>query len=193
MIYINILLTIQSYAGIVSFIAGAMIVAVVAFFIMTSKNGEEKATAKKKVYKTRDRYFSVLITCIIVGLFYSLRALPYSPINSSPDQEVTIVAMQWAWKMAPGRTDKAPSDFQGNNEITLESNKHIRFLVTSADVNHNFAIYNNAGVIVAQTQAMPGYQNELDYIFKDKGEYHVLCLEYCGLAHGFMVGTIHVK
>ena len=41
MIYINILLTIQSYAGIVSFIAGAMIVAVVAFLILTSKNGEE--------------------------------------------------------------------------------------------------------------------------------------------------------
>jgi hypothetical protein len=53
MIYINILLTIQSYAGIVSFIAGAMIVAVVAFLILTSKNGEEKATAKKKVYKTK--------------------------------------------------------------------------------------------------------------------------------------------
>ena len=193
MIYLNTLLTIQSSAGLISFIAGALVVSVVAFLIMTSKNGEEKATAKKKVYKIRDRHFIVLATCIVVGLFFSLRALPYSPLNSLPEQEVTIVAMQWAWKMAPGKTDKSPTEFQGSNEITLESNKHIRFLVTSADVNHNFAIYNNAGDIVAQTQAMPGYQNELDYIFREKGEFHVLCLEYCGLAHGFMVGTIHVK
>jgi len=189
----NTLLSIQSFAATISFIAGALVVSVVAFLMISSKNVEEKHLAKEKVYKVRDKYFVFLSACIVAGLFISLRLLPYSPFESHPVQEVTVVAMQWAWKMGIGKTDLSPSEFQGINEVTVESGKHIQFLVTSADVNHNFAIYNNAGDLVAQTQAMPGYQNKLDYIFPEAGEYHVLCLEYCGLAHGFMTATIHVK
>ncbi|MBS1973654.1 MAG: cytochrome C oxidase subunit II, partial [Bacteroidetes bacterium] len=76
---------------------------------------------------------------------------------------------------------------------TLPANKAIRFIVTSGDVNHDFAIYDNNGVLVAQTQAMPQYHNELQYVFPQKGDYEILCLEYCGLAHAIMLGKIHVQ
>lgn len=189
----SVLLTIQSFAAIISFLAGALVVAVVVFLIATSSKEEDKVTAKHKVYKVRGRYFFGLVICIIVMLFITLRLLPYAPFQGKADQTVTVVAMQWAWKMAPGITDKSPMEFAGENEITLPVNKLIKFDVTSADVNHNFAIYNSKGVLVAQTQAMPQYHNDLEHKFLEKGDYHILCLEYCGMPHAFMVGLIHIN
>lgn len=193
MIYLITLLTIQSFAAIASFIAGAVVVAVVLFLIFTSSKEEEKTVAKKKVYKIRGRYFFVLSLAIIIVLLITLKLLPYERFQGEPDETVTVVAMQWMWKMDKGTTDKSPAEFMGANEITLPSNKKIRFVVTSSDVNHSFGIYNSDGVLVTQTQAMPQYNNTLEHVFPEKGEYHILCMEYCGVPHGLMVGKIHIN
>ncbi|MBS1919247.1 MAG: hypothetical protein JST17_03235 [Bacteroidetes bacterium] len=191
--FLSPLLSIQSFAAIISFIAAMLVVVVVIFLVITSSTEEDKYSVKHKVYKLRSRYFFALVICIVAGLFISLRLLPYAKFQSEPDETVTVVAMQWAWKIAPGVTDKNPVDFTGGSEITVPANKHIRFVVTSSDVNHDFAIYNSKGLLVAQTQAMPEYHNALEYIFPEKGDYHILCLEYCGLAHSIMSGIIHVN
>lgn len=187
------LFTLQDFAVTISLAAGALVVAVVIFLMVTSVKKEDKDSAKHKTYKLRGRYFFGLIIFLVIGLFISLRFLPYHSFQSKPDQEVTVVAMQWAWKMAPGVSDKSPGEFVGTNEINLPVNKRIEFIVTSPDVNHDFAIYNDKGVLLAQVQAMPGYKNKLQYEFTQKGDYSVLCLEYCGLAHAFMMATIHIN
>lgn len=189
----SMLLSVHSFVGIVSFAAGALVVLVVIFLMATSSAEEEKTSAKHKVYKVRGRYFFALVICIVAGLFVSLSFLPYSKFRGKTNETVTVVARQWSWSMAPGVYNKRISDFTANNEIILPVNKNIMFVVTSADVNHNFAIYNSRGELVAQTQAMPQYRNELKYTFKEKGEYHVLCLEYCGMAHAYMYGIIHIQ
>lgn len=195
MIYFtSLLFSIQAYAATTAFVAGAIIVSIVFFLILTSSRGtEDGLTAKHKVYHVRGRYFLVLCLAILVGLVVSLRFLPYQHFQDKPDEVVTVVAMQWAWKMAPGTTDKSPMEFSGEDQITVPVNKHIRFLVTSADVNHGFGIYNDKGLLIAQTQAMPQYHNELEHLFTEKGDYHILCMEYCGMPHAYMIGTIHVN
>lgn len=187
------LLILQDYAVIISMAAGVLVVAVVIFLMATSSIDEDKDSAKHKTYKLRGQYFFGLILVLIIFLFISLRFLPYQRFQNNPDEEVTVVGMQWSWKMAPGISDKTPTDFAGTNEISLPVNKRIEFVVTSADVNHDFGIYNSKGVLLAQTQAMPGYHNKLQYEFTQKGDYSIVCLEYCGLAHSFMMGTIHVN
>lgn len=187
------LLILQDYAVIISLATGALVIAVVIFLMATSSIGEDKDSAKHKTYKMRGRYFFGLILVLIIFLFMSLRFLPYPRFQNNPDEEVTVVGMQWSWKMAPGVSDKSPAEFTGANEINLPVNKRIEFVVTSADVNHDFAIYNSKGVLLAQTQAMPGYKNKLQYEFTQKGDYSILCLEYCGLAHSFMMATLHIN
>jgi cytochrome c oxidase subunit 2 len=68
----------------------------------------------------------------------------------------------------------------------------VEFRVTSADVNHGFAIYGPDDRIVTQTQAMPGFTNRLVHTFAAPGRYRVLCLEYCGLAHHGMLAEFEV-
>lgn len=187
------LLILQDYAVIVSLAIGVLVVAVVIFLTTTSTKKEDKDSAKHKTYKMRGRYFFGLIIILVICLFISLRFLPYPRFQSKPDQQVTVVGMQWSWKMAPGVSEKNPEEFTGDSEVSVPVNKRIEFVVTSADVNHDFAIYNHKGVLLAQVQAMPGYRNKLQYEFTEKGDYSILCLEYCGLAHSFMMGTIHVN
>ncbi|MCC7401772.1 MAG: hypothetical protein IT214_09825 [Chitinophagaceae bacterium] len=197
MFQIDSLLTIQSTAAIISFLGGVLVVLVVLFLMTTSHIEEDKTSVKHKVYKLRGRYFFVLVLCAVACLFITLRLLPYSKFQGEPEQTVSIVGIQWDWKMKSGAFDKSAEEFvkdtAAKKEITLPANKKIRFIVTSNDVNHDFAIYNTKGVLVAQTQAMPTYKNELEYEFSEAGDYHILCLEYCGLMHSIMIGTIHVN
>lgn len=186
-------LTIQTSAALISFTGGAVVVLVVIYLFRSSSPLEDRVSAKHKVYKVRARYFFGLVICVIAGLLITLGFLPYPKFQSQPDETVTVVGLQWAWKFASSISPEKPLDMKGESEITLPPNKLIKFLVTSSDVNHDFGIYNTKGVLVAQTQAMPDYQNALEYKFTETGDYHILCLEYCGIAHAIMVGTIHVK
>ena len=193
MILLIKLLTLQSFAAIISLIGAAIVISVVIFLFASTRTEEDKTSVKKKVYKVRARYFFGLVIVVIALLIISLRTLPYPSFQGEPDEKVTVVAKQWLWEMAPGTYNDSREGFAGLNNITLPVNKQIEFIVTSADVNHNFAIYNDKGVLLTQVQAMPGYNNGLQYKFTETGEYSLLCLEYCGVAHGFMMGKIHVN
>ncbi|MCC6845052.1 MAG: hypothetical protein LC116_05875 [Bacteroidetes bacterium] len=186
-------LTIQSTAAIISLIATALVISVVVFLMTTSSVDEDKTSAKNKVYKIRGRYMIGLISCVVISLLFTLRLLPYPQFHDKPDRTITVVAMQWAWKMTDGEPNVKPDMLEGTPDISVPVNKQIQFVVTSQDVNHNFAIYDAKGVLLAQTQAMPEYKNRLNYTFAEKGDYHVFCLEYCGLLHAGMFATIHVE
>lgn len=188
---LNHLLTIQESAGLLSLIGAIVVIAVVIFVISSGGSYEDKYEVKKKVYKARKQYFFVLSALLIVTLFTSLQHTPYNH-KESPDVTVAVVGMQWTWKMQIGTLLK-PENVTGSNEIKLPAHKTIQFDVTSIDVNHNFAIYNSKGDLVAQTQAMPSYTNSLLYTFNEPGEYGILCLEYCGMPHGYMTGKIFVQ
>ncbi|HCY42855.1 MAG TPA: hypothetical protein DHV48_16155 [Prolixibacteraceae bacterium] len=99
--------------------------------------------------------------------------------------------MQFAFLMSDKAIDsKTPA---GESSIELPANQLIEFRVTSLDVNHGFAIYDQSNNLIAQTQAMPGYVNRLRWKFKEPGNYNILCLEYCGMAHQVMRATLTVK
>lgn len=187
-------ITIQAYAALVTLVVVYFLILGVFFMLRAGvMKAEDKYAAKGKVYKVRGYYFWGLCVVLTVGLFWTLRYLPYEEFQAKPSEVVTVVGMQWAWKMAIGSTDVKPKDFTGENQLTLPVDTTITFQVTSEDVNHNFSIYNDRGVLLAQTQAMPGYRNDLQYRFREKGDYPILCLEYCGAPHTIMTGKIHVE
>lgn len=74
----------------------------------------------------------------------------------------------------------------------VKAGQPVEFDVTSKDVNHGFGIYDANMKVVTQTQAMPGYTNKLYYTFTKQGKYKILCLEYCGVAHHYMMTDFEV-
>ena len=89
-----------------------------------------------------------------------------------------------------GKTDLAiyPRLLVVDNELVVPVNKHIRVLVTAADVIHNFAI----PAFGLKTDAVPGRLNETWFIAEREGLYYGQCSELCGKDHAFMPLAIRV-
>lgn len=149
--------------------------------IQAGKPADDEARAKsaRTARRLQAWLFGALLLIFAVGSWATLRRFPIPRQHSSLDVEqvVNVVGGQWYWQIKPA---------------TVRAGSTVEFRVTSADVNHGFAIYAPDGHIVAQTQAMPGYTNKLLYTFVGPGTYTVQCLEYCGLGHAPMTAAIQV-
>lgn len=191
----NVVLSLQGTAAFLSLIGALIVVSVVILVIKsTSKPIEgDYHAAKEQVYKLQKPYFIGLAAIIVAVFAYSFQFLPYYADKTESDIDVAVAGVMFSWKMAEGDFGEDINEFRGNGKITLPVDKKINFTVSSIDVTHNFAIYDEDGNTVAQTQAMPMYGNKLAYTFPKEGTYVVACFEYCGLGHSLMVGEINVK
>lgn len=134
----------------------------------------------KKWYKVRSIYGVLLIVFMLVVTIYTLRELPFnkpSHVEGADVVEVDVKALQFGYEM---------------EQKEFQVGETVKFNVTTADVTHGFGIYNPEMELIAQTQAMPEYENTIYVTFDEPGTYKVLCLEYCGLAHHLMADEIKI-
>ncbi|MFP4561637.1 MAG: cytochrome C oxidase subunit II [Thiohalorhabdus sp.] len=171
----------QEIAWQVSLLGGLFLAAVFLLVVMRSGNPAEYGPIQKRFYRFRALWFWGLVA---VGSWLSvetLASLPYGPTHGKEggpaEVTVDVTGHQWYWDMS--RTE-------------VPAGRTVQFNVTSADVNHGFAIYNADDEVVAQTQAMPEYTNKLRHTFREPGTYRVMCLEYCGPPHHNMTAEIQV-
>ncbi|HXF72436.1 MAG TPA: hypothetical protein VNO79_07505 [Actinomycetota bacterium] len=134
-------------------------------------------------YRVRRAWFVVLLVGAALALGSTFRFMPYEsfrlarlPAGAHP-VTVRLQAQQWEWVMEPER---------------VPAGQPIRFVVTSRDVNHDFAIYDPHDRIIGQVQAMPGVTNVLLVTFETPGTYWIRCLELCGAFHQAMVRSFEV-
>jgi len=73
--------------------------------------------------------------------------------------------------------------------IQVPAGSKVHFQVTSPDVVHGLLI---AGTNV-NMMIVPGHITQFTYTFKKPGDYLIVCNEYCGAGHQFMMGRIRVQ
>ena len=128
-------------------------------------------------YALRRNWLWVLAAVALVSLGISLPAFPYPSAQSRGVHHYAVTAMQYGFQNPP----------------VIPANQPVVFDVTSKDVNHGFGIYDPAGRLYAQVQAMPMYVNHLPVTFHAPGHYTIRCMEYCGIAHSAMQGAFEVR
>lgn len=69
-----------------------------------------------------------------------------------------------------------------DNTLKLPVDTHVRLIVQSTDVIHDFAVP-SAGI---KTDALPGRTNQTSVILERPGKFYGQCSEICGAYHGFM-------
>ncbi|WP_346773940.1 cytochrome c oxidase subunit II [Brevibacillus sp. SYP-B805] len=75
------------------------------------------------------------------------------------------------------------------NELSIPVGSTVHFELTSPDVVHGLFIPNtNVNIMV-----IPGHITEFTYTFHSKGDYLILCHEYCGAGHHLMMGRLLVQ
>jgi cytochrome c oxidase subunit 2 len=76
-----------------------------------------------------------------------------------------------------------------DNRVALPVKKHIRVLITSADVLHSWAVP-SFGIKV---DACPGRISQASLFILREGIYYGQCSEICGVNHGFMPIVVDVR
>ncbi|MGD8925342.1 MAG: cytochrome c oxidase subunit II [Thioalkalispiraceae bacterium] len=155
------------------------VLAVIFFvFIAGTEGNDSYEEVAKKDYAWRGKLFWLAIIAGVIITGATLLPWPHAATaDSSNVKIVQAIGSQWQWELS---------------EQQFNAGQPIEFQVTSKDVNHGFAIYDSSMTMLAQVQAMPGYTNSLHYTFAKPGEYKILCMEYCGVAHHNMIASLTV-
>ena len=112
-----------------------------------------------------------------LATYATLSPWPHAAQLTDGTVVVNATGSMWSWDI-----DK--------RQVPVET--PVIFRVTSHDVNHGLGVTDPSGTILFQTQAMPGYINQVAHTFREPGTYEIICLEYCGLAHHDMREKLEV-
>lgn len=167
----------QAYVLAVSLLS-MMVVAAVFWWVVRHSAADAQSQSNGHVERYRTGLFWALVVLGVVVGVATLRPWPYDASASEDAVVVTASGSQWSWEIAPQQ---------------VPVGRPVVFKVTSNDVNHGFGVYDPDGAMLFQTQAMPGYVNQVRYTFTKAGKYRVLCMEYCGLVHHGMIEEIEAK
>lgn len=147
------------------------------FFVSAVRASGEEAAPPAGMEGRR----SLLIWSLLIGgvaiTVASLWQWPHDVSAKADAVAVNVSGAQWSWEI--DKTD-------------VPAGKTIVFNVHTKDVNHGMGVVDPSGTLLFQTQSMPGYVNQVRYVFDEPGTYRVICLEFCGVAHHGMIDEFKV-
>jgi cytochrome c oxidase subunit 2 len=126
--------------------------------------------------------WTVIPTIIVMAMFFvgwdsfvALRTVPKDAI------EIKVEGKMWSWKFTypNGKTDK---------ELYVPINKPVKLNITSTDVIHSFYV----PAYRIKIDAVPGLTTYTWFNPDKKGDFDILCAEYCGVRHAYMLSKVHV-
>lgn len=126
--------------------------------------------------------WTIVPTILVMTMFY-YGYTGFSTLKKIPEgaMKVKVIARQWSWLFEYENGVKT-------EELKVPVGKPINLALTSQDVIHSF--YMPAFKI--KQDAVPGMVNHLWFKPTEVGTYDVLCAEYCGLQHSYMLTKVTV-
>jgi cytochrome c oxidase subunit II len=94
-------------------------------------------------------------------------------VEPSPGGDAYLLAQMWRWYPV----------------LKLKEGQTYRLHVSSSDLQHGFSLQ----PMNMNFQVMPGYDHVLTVTPTMKGEYSIVCNEFCGVGHHLMAGKIIVE
>jgi cytochrome c oxidase subunit 2 len=168
----------QENAWIITVVLIGLLALIFLRVLWTSNREAPYEEVSRRAYAFRGGIFWLVIIAGVIITLTTLNPWPHAGKGGSADaQVVDVTGVQWSWRLSQTR---------------IKAGVPVEFRVTSGDVNHGFGVYDASMRMLAQVQAMPGYINKLRYTFEQAGEYRILCMEYCGVAHHGMMATLTV-
>lgn len=165
----------QNTALVITFAAMAALLACFWWVLARSQSVVPLEQVAPKAYALRTKLLWLVLGAGAVIALLTLTPWPHDAKASAVTRHIDVKARQWAWELSS--TD-------------VKVGEVIEFRVIADDVNHGFGLYDNNKRMVAQIQAMPGFTNKVRYRFEVPGQYEILCMEYCGVAHHGMKAVI---
>ncbi len=124
-----------------------------------------------------------LIPTVLVLLMFWYGYLGYVPMKQVPDDamEITVIGRMWSWTFEYDNGRKS-------DRLIVPHNKPVKLDLVSQDVLHNLYI----PAFRIKEDVVPGGDNYMWFIAQKTGSYDILCAEYCGLRHSYMITKLEV-
>jgi cytochrome c oxidase subunit 2 len=157
---------------------GGVLVIVIGVVVAWSTLGRRRALDTREAAEHERTWFVVVVVLLAALLFATIFFTPYGKSQESAPQEVNVQARQFAFLLDRSR---------------IRAGEKVKFHLTSADVNHGFAVFDSHNKFLFQVQVMPKKTQDYVYTFKRPGTYRIVCFEYCGSGHDQMEGQLTVR
>jgi len=95
---------------------------------------------------------------------------------------VKVTARMWYWSF------EYENKMKSDTLLVLPANRNVKFELNSVDVNHSFYL----PAYRMKEDVIPGRINYMWINTALEGVYDIMCAEYCGMNHSFMLGKLRV-
>jgi cytochrome c oxidase subunit 2 len=174
-------LSLYIIAGIsVFFLVG--ITAVMIYFVFRYSRKRNPKATNIEGSNTLEVIWTVIPTILVLVMFY-YGWMGYKPMREVPDNAIEIEAYAQMWKFSFQYPDGKVTD-----SLVVPVNQPVKLNLHSRDVLHSFYV----PAFRIKEDMVPGGQNYLWFNPNLEGRYDILCAEYCGQLHSYMLSTITV-
>jgi cytochrome c oxidase subunit 2 len=155
--------------------------AMIYFVIKYNKKKHPKAVPTKDNFQL-EIIWTVIPTLLVLGMFYygwvGYRPMRIIPKNAIP---VKVTAKMWSWSFEyeNGKWDSL---------LIVPVNKPVKLELFSPDVIHSLYI----PAFRIKEDVVPGIANIMWFEANKTGTYNILCAEYCGQRHSYMLSKVKV-
>jgi len=151
------------------------------FSIKYNKKKHPKAEPTKDNTKL-EVVWTVVPTLLVLGMFY-YGWVGFRPMRAFPDNAINITATgrMWSWTF----------DYENGKSDTIlyvPINKAVKINLNSKDVIHGFYI----PAFRIKEDVVPGIHNKMWFKAEKLGQFNILCSQYCGLRHSYMMSKVVV-
>lgn len=129
---------------------------------------------------TLEVVWTVIPLILVLAMFY-YGWQGFKLMRNVPPDAMTVKVTGRMWKWSFEYENKKTSD-----TLYVPVGKPVKMDIQSADVNHSFYIPS----FRIKEDAVPGRTNYLWFLPNEKGTYDVMCAEYCGMNHSYMLTKI---
>ena len=166
-------------------VAGFFIIGITVFMIWTVIHFSRKKgiPARQFTGSVKLEIIWTTLPLVIVMIMFYFGWSGFAPMRKPPSDAMVVQAIgrMWEWEFDYGNGVKT-------TDLYLPVNKPVRVNLKSEDVNHSLFI----PAFRVKEDVIPGYDTYLWFIPTQKGEYEILCTEYCGLLHSSMLAKAKV-
>jgi cytochrome c oxidase subunit II len=156
-------------------------ITIIVFVIRYNKKRHPKPVQMKDNYKLEVAWTVIPLILVLIMFYYGY--VGYMPMREAPDDAITIYTegRMWEWEFTYPNGKKS-------KDLYVPVEKPVKLLMTSPDVIHSLYI----PAFRVKEDLVPGKETMLWFIAHEKGKYEVLCAEYCGLRHSYMMSYAYV-
>jgi cytochrome c oxidase subunit 2 len=153
------------------------------FLFKYSRKHDDQLASGQMIHNTLlEVSWTVVPLLIVMGLFF-VGIKGYWHMRVAPSDSVTIdvTGRKWSWSF------DYPQGFT-NDTLVVPVHQPVRLRLTSTDVIHSFFI----PAFRQKADVVPGRYHSLWFEAVKPGVYPVLCTQYCGTSHSYMLSAVKV-